>query len=150
STHSWRDLVPLLAEQLQVISIDLPGHGFTQAPPRQFLSLYGMSLAVHALLRQLDTTPVLVVGHSAGAALAVRMCCDGHIAPRLVIGLNAALLPLQGLAGQMFSPLAKLLARLPLLPQLLARRAFDRATIESMISNTGSRLDREGVEYYWR
>jgi magnesium chelatase accessory protein len=150
STHSWRDLAPMLAERFHVIALDLPGHGFTQSPPREFLSLYGMGVAINTLLRQLVTAPTVVVGHSAGAAIAVKMCVEGHIAPRLVIGLNAALMPLRGVAGHVFSPLAKLLARVPLLPQLLARRAFDRAAIETMIADTGSVLDRSGVDLYWR
>ena len=29
STHSWRDLAPLLAQHAGVIAVDLPGHGFS-------------------------------------------------------------------------------------------------------------------------
>src|SRR5262245_61463336 len=50
STHSWRALMPLLATRLRVIAIDLPGHGFTQTPPREFLSMFGMAMAIHSLL----------------------------------------------------------------------------------------------------
>jgi magnesium chelatase accessory protein len=80
----------------------------------------------------------------------VRMTIDGHVAPKVIVGANAALLPLRGIAGQLFSPLAKVLARIPLVPRLFARRAFDRSTIESMLADTGSRLDRKGVDLYWR
>lgn len=150
STHSWRALMPLLAARFRVLAVDLPGHGFTQAPPRELLSLYGMSLAIHSLLRQLVTAPAIVLGHSAGAAIAVRMSIDGHIAPKVIVGANAALLPLRGIAGQLFSPFAKILARIPLVPRLFARRAFDRSMIESMLADTGSKLDRKGTDLYWR
>src|SRR5262249_42884942 len=103
STHSWRSLAPMLAARFRVVAVGLPGHGFTQSPPREFLSLYGMGLAVHALLRKLVTAPAVVVGHSAGAAVAVRMAIDGHIAPAVIVGLNAALLPLRGIPGRVFS-----------------------------------------------
>jgi magnesium chelatase accessory protein len=150
STHSWRALAPMLAERFRVIALDLPGHGFTQSPPREFMSLFGMALAVNSLLRQLATAPAIVIGHSAGAAVAVRMSIDGLVAPRLIVGVNAALLPLRGIAGHVFSPLAKVLARIPLVPRLFARRAFDRSTIESMLAATGSSIDREGVDFYWK
>ena len=150
STHSWRSLMPLLAQHFRVVAPDLPGHGFTQAPPREFLSLFGMALAVNSLVRELGVSPAMAVGHSAGAAIAVRMGIDGHIKPNCIVGINAALMPLRGLAGHLFSPLAKLLTRLPLIPHIFARRALDRAMIESMIADTGSTLDAEGIDLYWR
>jgi magnesium chelatase accessory protein len=149
STHSWRGLAPLLAKRFHLV-IDLPGHGFTQLPPREFLSLYGMSLAIKSLMNTLGKHPELIVGHSAGAAIAIRMSLDKMAAPRAIIGLNAALLPLSGLAGQFFAPLARTLARLPFVPQLFARRAFDRATIKRMIADTGSKIDGQGIGFYHR
>ena len=98
STHSWRDLAPLLAKHFTVLTMDLPGHGFTDMPAGSTLSpqlsLPGMADALGALIATVGMTPALVIGHSAGAAIAVRMCLDGTIAPSMVIGLNAALLPL--------------------------------------------------------
>ena len=35
STHSWRDLVPLLARHAGVVALDLPGHGFTDGGARR-------------------------------------------------------------------------------------------------------------------
>ena len=32
STHSWRGLLPRLAQNFRVLAIDLPGHGFTGMP----------------------------------------------------------------------------------------------------------------------
>jgi magnesium chelatase accessory protein len=148
--HSWREVAPLLAKKFNVIALDLPGHGFNQMPPREMMSIYGMGLAIKALLNVLDKRPLLVAGHSAGAAIAVRMGIEGWIAPSAIVGLNAALLPLPGYTGQFFAPLARMLTRIPLLPRLLARRAFDRAMVATMIANTGSRLDAYGVEIYHR
>ena len=31
STHSWRNVMPLLAQRFQVVALDLPGHGFSSA-----------------------------------------------------------------------------------------------------------------------
>ncbi len=150
ATHSWRDLLPLLAERFTVIAPDLPGHGFTEAPAARRLSLPGMARDLRALLWTLGQEPAVAVGHSAGAAIALRMSLDGQLHPRAVVGLNAALLPLGGVAGQMFSPLARMLTGLPLLPDLFAWRARGAGTVEKLLRDTGSRLDARGVALYGR
>ena len=154
STHSWRGLAPRLAHQAEVLSLDLPGHGFTAAQTGeisgQTLSLPGMAVAVGQLLGQLALRPTLVVGHSAGAAIAVRMCLDRLIAPHHLIGLNAALLPLGGLAGRFFSPVAKLMAATPLVPRLFAWQAGDPNVLQRLIDSTGSQLDPTGLALYGR
>jgi magnesium chelatase accessory protein len=150
ATHSWHGLLPLLARDFTVIAPDLPGHGFTETPPPRALSLPGMAQAVHALLQALGTTPVLVAGHSAGAAVAALMALEGTIAPRALISINGALLPLRGGPGDLFifSALARMLVSVPLVPWLIARRAGDRAAVERLLRNTGSRLTPEAVDCY--
>ena len=73
ATHSWRDLAPRLARDFTVVAPDLPGHGFTQTPNAAGLSLNGMARGVTSLLKALDLRPQLAVGHSAGAAIALRL-----------------------------------------------------------------------------
>ena len=113
-----------------------------------YRSLYKMHQA--ALLRALDLAPALAAGHSAGAAVLLRMCLDRLIAPRAVASLNGALLPPQGPAMHLFAPLARLLTALPFVPQVFAWRAADRAVVEKLLRQTGSTLDREGLELYAR
>jgi magnesium chelatase accessory protein len=150
STHSWRSLAPLLARNFSVVAADLPGHAFTETPARERLSLRGMAQDVSELLATLTIEPSLVVGHSAGAAIMIRMTLDGTIAPRGLVSLNGALLPFRGLASQFFSPLAKLMALNPLVPRLFAWRASERSAVERLIGNTGSTIDGAGVEFYRR
>lgn len=150
ATHSWRGLAPLLARHFTVVAPDLPGHGFTEAPPSRGLALPAMAEAVQALLRVLGLDPALAVGHSAGAAILLRMTLDGRIAPRGIVSLNGALLPFGGIPGQIFSPLAKLLASSALVTRLLARQAAERVVVERLVRDTGSGLDAEGVELYGR
>jgi magnesium chelatase accessory protein len=152
STHSWRHVAPLLAGHMQVISLDLPGHAFTelpaQGPSSSLLSLPGMAQGTRALLQALALQPDLVVGHSAGAAVAVRMALDGLATPRLIVSLNGALLPLHGLAGQLFAPAARLMASMHWIPRLFAFQARDRAVTERLLESTGSRIDEEGTALY--
>jgi len=150
ATHSWRALAPLLAEHFRVLAPDLPGHGFTEAPPPGRLSLPAMAAALGELLRVLGVSPALAAGHSAGAAILVRMALDEGIRPRALVSLNGALLPFRGLPGQVFSPVAKLLARTSLVPHLFARRAGRRGVVDRMLRDTGSRLEPAGVALYAR
>lgn len=148
ATHSWRGLLPWLAAFFTVIAPDLPGHGFTSAPSPAEHSLPSCAALTSALLTKLRVQPALVVGHSAGAAIAARMCLDDAIAPRGIVAINGALLPLPGLAGTVFSPLAKLLAANSLVPKLFSWRAGDRAVTERLLRGTGSAIDDEGVALY--
>ncbi len=154
STHSWRALAPLLAAHADVLAMDLPGHAFTSMPPggtrSDLLTLPGMASAVSKLLRALDLEADLIVGHSAGAAVGVRMSLDRWAMPRAVLGVNAALLPLRGLAGQLFSPVAKLMASTSLVPRYFASRAGDAKVLQRLIDSTGSILDAEGLRCYGR
>lgn len=150
STHSWRALAPLLAEQFTVTAMDLPGHAFTQCPPRRRLSLTGMAEAVAELVESLQIKPTLVVGHSAGAAILIRCCLDQTLSPASVISLNGALLPFGGAAGVLFPRLARLLFLNPLTPRILARSAANRDRVVRLIRGTGSELDAEGIELYAR
>jgi magnesium chelatase accessory protein len=148
STHSWRSLMPMLAESLRVVAVDLPGHGFTSQAPMLQLSMQGMAMAVGKLLETLNVSPVLIVGHSAGAAIAARLCLDGGAAPAGVISLAGALLKLQGAAGKLFSPTAKLLALNPLVPRFFSWRAKKASVVSDLMGRTGSQLDADGLKYY--
>ena len=150
STHSWRGLAPRLAEAFDVIAPDLPGHGFTQAPTFAQLSLPRMARLVTGLLSELKVAPDIVIGHSAGAAIAVQMCLSNLIAPKLIISLNGAILPFRGSAGHVFPLMAKMLFLNPFVPRVFAMHASDRRRVERLIEGTGSRIDGAGVEQYAR
>lgn len=150
STHSWRDLWPRLSERFTVVAPDLPGHAFTTRPSDDRMSLPGMAAALTALMRAMALEPRLAVGHSAGAAILAQMALDRSIAPAGLVSLNGALLPIGGLAGQIFSPLAKLFATSTVMPRLFARWASDREVVERMLAQTGSKLDRSGLALYGR
>ncbi len=150
STHTWRALAPLLATRFRVTAPDLPGHGFTDSLPGHRLSLPGMAKALRDLLRALGVNPVVAAGHSAGAAILARMSLDDAIDLRGLVGLNAAMLPPPGAVGEALQPLARLIAGLPLLPQVFAWRAGDRAVVDQLLRNTGSSLDPAGEALYRR
>ncbi len=150
ATHSWRDLLPLLAMNFTVVAPDLPGHGFTAVPPPHRLTLVAMSRAVAALIEAMEIKPTLVAGHSAGAAILLRMALDGAIAPRAVIGLNAALMPLGEAHAAFFTHAARMLVGLPFVPRLFAWQASRQSVAERLLRDTGSTIDARGIELYAR
>ncbi len=149
STHSWRALAPLLAARFDLLAPDLPGHGFSEPLRSGEASLPAMSKALRQLLGAMEFQPDVVVGHSAGAAILARMCLDGLIAPKLLVSLNGAFLPFEGLAGHLFPPLARLLFLNPIAPRLFAWSA-DRTTVTRLLRGMGSTIEPAGIDQYVR
>lgn len=149
ATHSWRALAPLLGREYHVVAVDLPGHGFTTGRPVGGLSIAGMAGAVATLLGALQITPQVIIGHSAGAAIAARLAIDGTASPAAIIGLSAALLPFPGLAATLFPTMARALFVNPVAPHLFARIARTPGeTGRFLYRSTGSRIDDAGVACY--
>jgi len=151
STHSWRDVLPVLAAEFRVVAVDLPGHAFTSAPRGSSgWTLPGMAAAVAELVRALDVAPEAVVGHSAGAAILVRACLDHRIAPRRIVSVNGALLPFDGVGRHLFPTLARLMFLDPLMPMIFAWRGAQGSAVADLIGSTGSRIDADGLAIYKR
>lgn len=149
SSHSWRDVMPLLASHYHVIAPDLPGHGFTKFASRADLSLKGMTRALGALIKTLGLAPEIVVGHSAGAVIALELVDQKLIAPQKLVSFNGAFFPIAGPIGQFFSPLAKLIASFGFLNGIFSR-LVDRPAVERLLDSTGSKIDARGVDFYAR
>jgi magnesium chelatase accessory protein len=149
STHSWRDVMPRLAPHFTVVAPDLPGHAFSNPAPKQSLSLPGMAAAVAMLLKELKLEPQRAVGHSAGAAILVRMAVERLFVPADLVSFNGAFFPVSGVAGQFFSPLARAAAGASLIQKMFARMA-DRKAVERLLKDTGSVIDAEGITLYQR
>ncbi|WP_448658357.1 alpha/beta fold hydrolase BchO [Sphingomonas sp. CJ99] len=150
ATHSWRDLMPILAEHHDVVAIDLPGHGFTRSLSSHRPTLEGMAQAVGALLDTLGIVPDRIVGHSAGAAIGAQLVLDrGWRMP--LIGLAPALMPFPGLAAKLFPQLATLLFTNPFVSIIFSRMAAAPGEAAKFLKrSTGSRIDADGERYYRR
>ena len=76
STETWRPLINKLEQAFRVITIDLPGHGQTDAPPET--TRYRMELVADDLadlLDRLKATPAHWLGYSMGGRLALYLAC---------------------------------------------------------------------------
>lgn len=151
STHNYRDIIAPLAEEFHVVAIDLPGQGFTQLGARHRCGLQSMAQDISALCNQEGWAPSIIVGHSAGGAVALNMAIH-NMSPRghspLVIGINAALGEFPGIAGLLFPLMAKALAAVPFTARLFAGASANPARIKTLIESTGSVLDQEGLDLY--
>lgn len=149
ATHSWRGVMPLLARDFRVTALDLPGHGFTRGRPAGGLGMAAIARALGDLMSTLDVAPRMIVGHSAGAAIAIRMAIDGIVDPARVVGLNAALLPFPGIAARLFPAMARLLFVNPFAPHMFAAIARQPGEVGRFLArSTGSTIDREGIDCY--
>ncbi|KEO90175.1 alpha/beta hydrolase [Erythrobacter longus] len=148
SVHSWRGLAPLLAQDFELFAPDLPRHAFTKGHAPEETSLPGMARSIAGLLDHTGFTPDLIVGHSAGAALALQMALDhGYTGP--IVGLNSALRPFPGPAAEIFPAVAKLLFVNPFVPRIFSGLAsFGNEAERFIYRSTHSRLDKEGLACY--
>ena len=151
ATHSFRDLAPMLAERFTVIVPDMPGHGFSSWPEREdAFSLTGMAKALGQLLKALRLDPQVAAGHSAGAAVIAQMQLSGQLHAHTLVSINGALLPLPGLPGLVFSPIAKVLNRGGFAARVFSLNAREPAAVERLLWGTGSNIDAWGIELYAR
>ncbi|MCL9999109.1 MAG: alpha/beta fold hydrolase [Erythrobacter sp.] len=148
SVHSWRGLMPLLAQHHDVIAMDLPRHAFTTGHDAYAMSLPAMAREVARLMEALEVSPAAIIGHSAGAAIALQLALDhAHEGP--IVGLSAALRPFPGAMAQIFPAVAKALFVNPLVPRFFAGSIDLVGGAEKfMWRSTHSRIDREGLACY--
>lgn len=141
SAHSWAELLPALAEVATVVAPDLPGHGYTRGATTASLSLPHIAAALDALLTALPVAPPrLVVGHSAGAALALRWALRHTPAPCAIVGFNPSLVAPPALYSQWLAPLVHPLATAAPVASLLAAVSARSGLVDRLLASTGSTL----------
>ncbi len=80
----WQPLAPALAPDFRVVAYDRPGMGFSDRSKRDGHTLSAHAQAARIALEATGAGPAIVVAHSYGAAVALRLALD-H--PKLVAGL---------------------------------------------------------------
>jgi magnesium chelatase accessory protein len=152
STHTWREVAPLLAPHYTLVCPDLPGHGFSSALQGGEPSIRSVYEELASLLKSLERKPQLLIGHSAGAAVAAQWCLSHPLSPGdglpALIALNPAWLPLPGLAQWLFPVTAWMAAFNPLSGVMVSHQARRNGAVERLMATTGSRLDEKGLACY--
>jgi magnesium chelatase accessory protein len=145
ATQSWRHLFPLLARTNRVVAIDLPGQGFTKLGAQGRCGLVEMAEDITHVCMTQGWEPAAIVGHSAGAAIALQMELSAK-----VIGINSALDTFKGVAGIMFPLLAKTLAILPMVADVFIATSTRGQGVQRLIDSTGSKLSASDIMFYRR
>ena len=78
SVHSWAGLAPILAQHYRVIALDVAGHGFSQKGRMARAGLEDIAADILALATDQGWQVRAVIGHSAGAAIALRLAKSGY------------------------------------------------------------------------
>ncbi|HEU0200755.1 MAG TPA: alpha/beta hydrolase [Burkholderiaceae bacterium] len=81
----WLKVIPRLAQSHHVIAVDLPGFGYSSAPPGKY-SPKNYARLLQWLLAAHGKGPAIVIGHSMGGAVSLRLASDhpAHVS-RLVL-----------------------------------------------------------------
>jgi magnesium chelatase accessory protein len=149
STHSWSDLVPLLEPHAQVLIPDLPGHAFTLGAKLEDLKLDTIARSLQLLIDQLGIeAPSIVVGHSAGAPLALRFAVAAPKQPKLVIALNPSFIPPPAFYTSFFGPLLGPLTRSSTLSSLLASLSPNLGMVDKLLDSTNTILPEARRVHY--
>lgn len=149
SLHSFAGLMPRLAADHEVVAVDLPGHGFTTKGSAMRSTLPSVAGDLAALLRREGLAPTAIIGHSAGAAVALDLAGQLDTPPRAIVALNGAFAEFDGVAGWLFPMLAKLLALNPFTSVFFAATTTP-ANVRQLITATGSELTDEQLNLYYR
>jgi pimeloyl-ACP methyl ester carboxylesterase len=126
SSHIWNPLLPRLAAERQVVTVDLPGHGGTASAPDPAARLVPAMAArlVEEVARVGVTAPFDIAGNSLGGWTALEVARLG--AARSVVGLSpAGLWP--GTTPPGIARHFLLLRRLGMVAPSLTRRALQHA-----------------------
>lgn len=146
SGHSFAPLLPYMTPYYRCIIPDLPGQGFTRAGARGRFGLDPTADDLATLCDLNGFTPTAIIGHSAGAAIALRL---SELLPiQAVVGINAALGTFEGLAGTLFPMLARGFASIPFLPNVIARSWGNASRVNGLLDGTGSKLGPDARAQY--
>ena len=147
SSHSWYPLIENLNLEFEILCLDLPGHGFTRALARQKKQLMIIVDQISLLLRNIDFYPNIIMGHSAGAAVAYELAKKIKTKPN-TIAINAAFGQFSGLAGVAFPYFAKIASSTTIPARFLSLLASKEEIVRKLLASTGSIIPELQIQCY--
>lgn len=89
SAAGWKDFAQKLSGSYRVVVPSLPGFGGTQQPKSPW-GLTDYALYVAAFVKKLQLKPHVIIGHSNGGAIAIRMLARGFLSTDKLVLLASA------------------------------------------------------------
>jgi magnesium chelatase accessory protein len=153
SRVSWRPVLQCLEEKAagwDILVPDLPGHDASHCARHRQHGLREMADDLQALLQALGIRQVdLVVGHSAGAAVAIWLSLLG-VPIKKILGVAPSLVPPPAFYNLMLGPLLTPLFVSGLSVSGLSALARGTRIVDGLIASTGSRIPDDQQEEYRR
>jgi pimeloyl-ACP methyl ester carboxylesterase len=133
----YRKLLELLAEQYMVIAPNLAGHGGSSSPAATW-GWDNYAAPVTDLLRHLNVTEAVVVGHSFGGGVAANLAARDQGVSKLILIDTAAAVPLDWSFSSLW--------RLMILQRLINGKLFSKLSLSfQLISNVMANFVRNGT-----
>lgn len=88
--HSFETIIPALSQNFQVIALDLPGFGHSEAPKTAF-GVYDYANFLEKFLDFLDVKEVNLLGHSMGGGVALAYVLSYKRSRKLILEDSAAI-----------------------------------------------------------
>ena len=150
AVHSWHEMVEVLHNEADLILVDLPGHGFTQESHNNDYSLSRISSLLKRLLAILNINRInLVIGHSAGAALAIELSIKNNLQQITgLIGINPSLVPPPVSYNLLLNPWVSPLVASTGFTSILSFVTKKTPLIENLLTSTGSQLNSNQKKLY--
>jgi magnesium chelatase accessory protein len=149
SAHSWAGLAPLLSQQFNVLSLDLPGHAFSELPKDAQMSSKGIAQLVLQLLSDLEINHCVFIGHSAGATIAIEcLSLKSGLNISAIFSINGALLPFGSYNMPGMASFAKLMSKNRLIPKIFSLQARYVPLVDHLLDGTGSRIPVQSKQCY--
>lgn len=90
SQSTWQVVLGDLVETHRVAAIDLPGHGASDKAAAADYSIAGMARAIANAIEKLKITRPILIGHSLGGAVALRIAADSAATLSGVVAMDTA------------------------------------------------------------
>ncbi len=149
STHSWVHIFNHLKENYTVLTVDLPGHGFTQGAQKAQLHINDISEQLKLLLDTLEIpSPNIIVGHSVGANCSLSLSLLLEHSPEAIVGFNPSLVDPPNSLLFFLGPLINPIMTSSLTASLLAVSIPKTNMINKLLDSTNSILSEEQREPY--
>lgn len=95
----WEHFASALAEHCSLLAVDLRGHGHSSWDPAGVYALADLTADVLHVLEQMCPEPVVLIGHSLGGHVAVRVAAARRNLIRALVAVDCALRPNELSAG---------------------------------------------------
>jgi pimeloyl-ACP methyl ester carboxylesterase len=148
SLLTWDVITPYLEDDYRLISLDLPGHGFSSAHPRADYSRGAMVESVKLLMDHLDIDSASLIGNSLGGSIAWRTALrhPDRVNSLVLLDPSGAPLKVPSKSNVGFRLMRSSIGR------LIAKKITPRALVKKSLSDTvadDAIVSETMVDQYW-